>query len=450
VNNIYSLNVMTGAIDRITASRFGAFQPAASADGSTLFYSEYGKDGYRIASLPMDSVSQPATDFNRSTNGNTLATTLSNQEAAIETASTDTPIEFNPKPYRKLSHLFNFHSWAPLYYDVADIVSGGASDFTTAVKPGMTIMSQNALNTAFTQLGWYYSGGRHHGVVNFTYKGLFPVILMQADYGGNAFDFRWHTSSLGADSASFNYNGRGLLTAKAQVYVPLNFSSGAWVRGLQTGLSYNFTNDRYEQHDSHRMPFFQYVLGDVVAYAYRRQAVQEILPRWGAQLRLQYLMPLFQPENMSSLYAARLTAYMPGAVRTHSLMMRLGYQYQPFGKAYLFTPKQLTDFVRGYSYSFRTNQLFTLKADYAFPILMPDWSLPPVAYIRRLRGNVFYDAAWNKAAEDPYTMLASAGADIIMDWNALRLPYPLVTGIRFTQPLNYGRPQISLIFSMQF
>ena len=66
-----------------------------------------------------------------------------------------------------------------------------ADDLSTIVKPGATIMSQNTLNTAIMQAGWYYQKGYHHGKLSFTYQGWFPIIDLAADYGDKAYNIAW-------------------------------------------------------------------------------------------------------------------------------------------------------------------------------------------------------------------------------------------------------------------
>ena len=45
---------------------------------------------------------------------------------------------------------------------------------------------------------------------------------------------------------------------------------------------------------------------------------------------------------------------------------------------------------------------------------------------------------------------SSCGGDLIIDWNVLRKTYPLTTGIRLIQPINYGKFQAEALFSITF
>ncbi|KAA6319798.1 hypothetical protein EZS27_030347, partial [termite gut metagenome] len=170
-NNIYCLDTKTLQCRQLTAARFGAFSPALPADGKRLLYTDYQAKGYRIASVLPDSLTTDVADFTRPYRF-TLAEAVSRQEQFnLDTVELSSSIEFNPKPYHRLPHLFKVHSWAPFFYDASDLLDLQTDDLTTVVKPGAMILSQNTLNTAMAQLGWYYTEGRHHGKLAFTYMG---------------------------------------------------------------------------------------------------------------------------------------------------------------------------------------------------------------------------------------------------------------------------------------
>jgi hypothetical protein len=451
INNIYCLDASRKAY-RLTAARFGAFQPAWSADGKRLLYADYQATGYRFASLAADSLARVEADFAHPAPF-TLAETLARQEDFVLGDSALPAAAFRPRPYRKAAHLLRVHSWAPVHYSVSELMNGSASDFTTAIRPGATLISQNALNTAIAQGGWYYDyvNDRHHGTLDLLYMGWFPVVHLNADYGGKAFDVIWEKNDKGETQLLTRNAGRTLFEARMQVYLPLNLTTGHYVRGIQPSVNYYLTNNRYQQSGSRRMSNFQYLLSELRFYSYRKMAQRDILPRWGYQARLQYLSMPFNAANYSALYAARLTTYWPGILPHHSLMLRAGYQYQPDKGNPLYIPRQLLEGARGYDYQYRTRQQAAFKADYAFPLACPDFRLGSVIYLRRLRANLFYDATLNQAdAQSGWTSQSAYGGDLLFEWNALRFAFPLTTGVRITQPLSGGQTRAEGIFSISF
>ncbi|MEG1865505.1 MAG: hypothetical protein RR331_01345 [Bacteroides sp.] len=450
-NNLYCMEPSTRQVHRLTAARFGAFDPAYHPASRRLIFADYQADGYRIASLSADSLLHEPADLN-CPSPLPFAATLSAQEGYnLDTARLADPHPFFSQPYRKTLHTFKIHSWAPFYYDVTEAMNTSADNLSTIVKPGVMVLSQNTLNTAIIQAGCYYSNGHPHGKLAFNYQGLFPVFDLVVDYGSPAFNMTWGIDPQGNEITRGHYTDRTLLEAEARIYLPFHLNRGERIRGIQPALTYYFTNNQYQQYHSRTYRNFQYLLPEVQLYNYRRKALRDILPRNGYQLRLQWLTSPFNTENYGSLTAARLTTYFPGLVRNHALMLRLGYQYQALDGKSLYLPQRIVDKTRGYNYLYQTRQQWAAKADYAFPLFLPDWSLGTFAYIRRLRANIFCDYTRNQASRHSgWSTQSSLGTDLTFDWNVFRMNYPLTTGVRLIQPLDYGKFQAEMLFSVTF
>jgi hypothetical protein len=450
INNIYYLDTLNLQTYRLTSARFGVFNPILSADRKRLVFSDYQKDGYRIASVPLDSLTAIPADF-KQVYESSLAGIIKNQEKFNMDSMKLKPVKFEPHPYRRGLNLFKIHSWAPFYYDMAKTVNMSADDFSTIIKPGATILSQNTLNTAIAQAGWYYEDGYHHGKFTFIYMGWYPVIDLNVDYGGKTFDIKWEKDNDNQDVARGMFTNRNLVEAETRVYIPFNLSRNHYIQGFQPSVSYYYTNNRYQQYGNKKPRDFQHMLAELRYYHYRRLAQRDILPRWGYQIRLQYLNTPFDTENFGSLYVARLTTYLPGFIRNDGLMLRFGYQYQDVDGKYFYTPKRLLDKSRGYDYNVRTRQQLMFKADYSFNMFCPDFAIGSLAYIKRVRGNMFYDISRNQTNEKSgWTNQSSFGVDLIFDWNAFRLNYPLSLGIRLIKPVDYGNVQAEALFSIAF
>lgn len=449
-NNLYCLDPADHQVYRLTCARFGAFDPSFTHSGNRLFFADYQANGYRIASLPADSLLAEKTDFDRPVSMPFVETLAGQEKFNLDSARLE-PVDFQPKRYRKGVHTFKIHSWAPFYYDVAEAMNTSASDLSTIVKPGATIMSQNTLNTAIMQAGWYYDKGYHHGKLSFTYQGWFPVVNIAADYGDKAFDMAWAQNDKGQQVTRGYYTDHTYLEAEARIYLPFNLTRNHRIRGIQPAVSYYFTNNRYQEYGSREFHAFQYVLPEILFYNYRRKAQRDILPRNGYQLRLQYLTTPFNKENYGALYAGRLTTYWPGILRNHGLMLRFGYQYQELDGKALYLPKHLLEKPRGYNFQYQTHRQWAFKADYALPIFSPDFSIGSLIYIRRMRANLFYDLSRNQArSKGAWTTQSSFGTDLIFDWNVLRISYPITTGVRLIQPIDYGKFQVEALFSISF
>ena len=140
-----------------------------------------------------------------------------------------------------------------------------------------------------------------------------------------------------------------------------------------------------------------------------------------------------------------------GILRNHGLMLRFGYQYQELDGKALYLPKHLLEKPRGYNFQYQTHRQWAFKADYALPIFSPDFSIGSLIYIRRMRANLFYDLSRNQArSKGAWTTQSSFGTDLIFDWNVLRMSYPITTGVRLIQPIDYGKFQVEALFSISF
>lgn len=449
-NNIYSLKLGAKTPQKITTARFGAFTPALSPDNSRIIFSDYQAEGYRLATVPTSNLKKEPVDFNDPYRF-ALAETIRAQEQANVDTLPLRDIEFNPRRYHRLPHLFKIHSWTPFYYDASDIIDMNFDDFSTIIKPGAMVLSQNSLNTAISQLGWYYKDGNHHGKLSFTYMGWYPVINFDIDYGGDAFNLRWRENEQGDNLLTRENPGRNLIDAEALIYIPFNLTRNHYVRGIQPAVTYLFTNNKYEQISSGKLDNFQYILPEIRFYNYRRMSMRDILPKWGYQLRLQHLSMIGNKDNYGKLYAARLTTYLPGLFKNNSFMLRAGYQYQDIDDKVMYIPKKLLNQPRGLHYSYYTHQQVELKADYAFSFAHPDWSLGSFIYIKRIRANLFYDINLNKPNKEfSWENESSAGADLIFDWNGLQAEFPLATGLRLIKPIKEDGLEAEILFSISF
>ena len=449
-NNIYSYDIASSQSRRLTTSRFGAFYPALSKDGKRLFFTDYTAKGSRIASVSTDNLQKESADFS-DVYSPALAEAIAKQEQFNLDTVTIENLDFNPKPYRKATHLFRVHSWMPFYFDAINAAGSLSDDLSTILKPGCIILSQNALSTMTSQAGWYYDNGYHYGKLAVSYAGWFPVIDLSVEYGGRAFSAEWRKNEENKDFLSLNRTNRNLVDAEARLYVPFNLSRNHYISGIQPSVTYSYTNNQYQQFGSNKSNQHQYMLAELRYYRYRRLAQQEILPRFGYQVRLQHLNVPFDTKNFGSIYAVGLTTYWPGLVRGHGLMLRAIYQFQDLEGKTLYSPHKIISQPRGYNYIIQTRQKLELKADYSFSIFSPDLSIKGLAYIKRLRSNIFYDLSKNQANEQSvWTSQSSYGADFIVDCNILRFSYPMSLGVRVINPIDYGSIQAEALFSVSF
>jgi hypothetical protein len=381
IDNIYALNLETNECKRVTSSRFGAFMPNLSANGEKLIYSDYTSQGFNIVESTFDPGSfLPFSDINGE--GEQLNIPTEEEESVVPVPSRGIQENFESRPYRKISNLFNFHSWVPLYFDIDD-----PSIENVPVSPGVMVFSQNRLSTATTTLGYEYKAGEHLLHAAFTYSGWYPVFKLSYDYGGKPFVA---PPPNGGEAPS---TVRTDMSLNLEVYLPLDLTTNRWVLGMRPSLESRFSRAYFYYHDLNAyksgMTFMEYRF---YLYNYLKRSYRDILPRAGQVFDLRFVNTPFDDEQLGSTLAGTAVFYLPGLLRHQTLKISAGVQKQN-PKNYLMG--NLIKMPRGII-NHTAVGIRKLTADYVFPICYPDLRIWHAAYFKRFRGSVFYDYAWGK------------------------------------------------------
>ena len=365
--------------------------------------------------------------------------------------------------------------------DAGEEVTDKSISFETissTAGPGATAFLQNDLGTASAIAG--YSARREnvddspqwnhsfHG--KFTYSGLYPVIEISADIGGNLARRYMCNSIL--------HDGRKTLTlqsketdtpsvrTQASVYIPWDFSRAGWYRGLVPRLDVIYSNDIVNTseifHDlidmigekpglvrvpvgvgpGRRVPLVR-TAGALRGYAVLGRARSAIYPRWGIGAETGVGMrpgatDMFAPSAYAYVYG-----YIPGLMETHGTKITAVYQTRFDGR---FPDGIVNILPRGMSgvsglQSFLLSRYVSqakLTLDYAMPLVPVDWSgLGPVAYVRNFELTLHADGCFLMKPSDlqGYTagmFLYSAGADLAVRLgNLLWIPYAARIGVSY-------------------
>lgn len=386
---------------QLTSTPFGAAYPSLSLNARELVYAEYTASGYkpqirRIATLlwmPPDSCkSREFLQLNR----------FSHEENQTDTMAVDTN-NYLIEPYNKHAHLFRFHSYGPF----------ATSNANTEVKPRFTFMSQNMLSTSFTTLGYEYSLEDKEGrfFANYTYKGFYPVLAIEVDYrnrngvfnvNDQLLGMKWHEGSV-----------------KSSASLPLHWSSGNWNRYLipQITLRGSKRQEYEEQPASFKHHQWMVYGADVFAANYLRTGIRNMYPKYGQALQLGY--------QVASLSGTQFTAeaqfYLPGFSKHHGFKLYAAYEHQSDGELSFSRAIALP---RGHE-AIHDTELWSTTITYKFPFLYPDYSLGPLAYIKRLKMAFFTDVAFNT-----FNTYSSCGFELTSDMHLFRFVAPVDMGFR--------------------
>ena len=179
-------------------------------------------------------------------------------------------------------------------------------------------------------------------------------------------------------------------------------------------------------------------------------ATRDIYPRWGFSLRAMYAFPVASENIFHTVTSLQASGYTPGIMDNHGLLLTAGYQWHDeSANFYKYAINGILKYPRGYI-TYASQSLMNATIDYTFPIWYPDISISWLVYFKRLRMTVFGDFAQvqtggNAAAQN----YLSAGADLLVDFHALRFGFPVSAGVRYAQPLlRTTAPSFNLLFNI--
>jgi len=430
INNLYVLNAKSKQISQLTSVNFGTNDPSISTEGKILF-SNYTADGYEI--VEMNGKNEQLFPLSKVQDGSVkLFETFAGQTAAILDPFKVQDVEYTAKKYSKAENLFRFHSWAPASVDVNNY----------DIKPGISLLSQNILSSAFASLGWEYDLNEETGkyYFNFTYEGLYPAFDFGVDYG--------HRKSYTYDSLKNRIDYSWMETNfSTTVRVPLNFTTNKYSRFLQPSVKLE-----YLQLDMDKDAGVSFSRCNYKALSYRiyasnllKRTERDMNPRWGQILDLNYRTASFASDTLGSLLAAETRLFFPGIFKHHSFNVYGGYQRR-FDSNSLFS--NIIRMPRGFS-GIYPSEFGSLSANYKFPVFYPDFSLTSLVYLKRLKANLFYDYARgsHSASIDSWQ---SAGVELFVDIHILRFLAPVELGYRLIYRPDYSDVKSEFLFSISF
>ncbi len=426
IDNIYVLALPGGDVEKIVSSRFGAYDLLYDAGTGRYAWSDYTATGFQAVlhegkpgnGTPLPEIQNHAVNFYRR---------LVDQEDGTVVSESNIPRhDHEVSNYSRLLNLFRFHSWGPFTVDVA----------SQDVMPGVSVFSQNDLSTSLLSAGYEYDINERLGkyYADFSYMGWYPVLDLRAETGlRRAYYIEENAED---ELIPFLFRERSL---RAGFQVPLQFSRGAFLYGVNPAASVRMLAAGRDEEtpvffEGFRIYPLEYRL---MAYWQQRRVPRDLRPRWGQVLGMQYRHTPLREEDMGSVLSVRLTGFFPGIARHHSLRLSAGWQEQREGTAPLYRFPDLINYPRGFR-SYYDKNLQVLSADYAFPLLYPEWTVPYAFYVKRLHLNIFGDYAdasrfvvTEQGETDTMDVsMYSIGADLVANMHILGIFTPVEMGLR--------------------
>lgn len=399
---VYSIDLKkdTNIITKHTQSRFGITDYTLS--GNNIIISDYTSDGSIIKLQPLtiiDSIekNKPNTLFH-------LADTITKQENFILTKECIKDKKWESKKYNKLSHLINFHSWAPMY------INAGTQDLGI----GVSAFSQNVLGTSIFQGGYKYltQEKRDEYYLDYTYQGWYPIIKCNFKYGKRNIIFDT-VRNYDYYSSWDEYN------AGINIEVPYSWTLNNFNNYWKYSFLYSIRRITPGYNFGDALTLFN-TAGFGLAWGINQtMASNDIIPRWGQTFNVNFQRSI--TSDNAHIVSINTTTYIPGFARNNGIEINLGFQKN--SPTIYYFPNEVA-FTRGVVGKFPV-YFYGAKFNYYLPLTYPDLALGWFLYIKRVTARGFLDLG---CFDNEY--INSFGADLQMDFHIVRIEQPLNIGIR--------------------
>lgn len=440
-DEVHRYDLASGREYRLSQSKYGAFDPAPSTNGVLMTrYDRYGYAVARITEPLSEEVERRETPINLVNPARRTWQTINLDTVRFTASDAERQAERSPaRRYARVGHGVKVHSWAPVAFDPFRAVDEHEIDLNI----GATLLSQNLLSNteAFLTYGW---SDREGSMVDLgvRYNGLGVELEADFRYGGDQQCYALATYD--SEAEEYSYQPKPTLdryySATLSATLPLLFDRGSNLQRLSFSAAWNYSNGLVAELDEIEWKGSQITNIDRIGFAeglhklsfgvgysgQTRLAHRDILPRWGYQLAATYGL---NPTNrdFADLYTLYGHFYMPGVALHHSIQVAASFQNSVGGYRFPNGYRPLTYrssmlIPRGFtSAEILSDRYASLSANYRLPLCYPEWGIPSLLYIKRIRLGVGYDAARFNYYGRTY-QLWSAGGSLTFDFNVLRMP----------------------------
>jgi hypothetical protein len=412
----------------IVATRPFDIESAQIAPSNKLICSEVTANGNKLYAVYQTSNPKPIGLFSPFT-GDEFSH-LNRYDSVVlkfpETADT----AYIPKPYKKMAHLLNIHSWGPISINADN-----------EINPGLSISSQNSLSSSNLKAGMTYSTAEENVTyyMNYAYTGWF------AEMYANAQSTTKRVEKIEFDSTSTAYTWNQS-DYSLMFQVPLVYQKPSCF--IQNYASIGLSATNYFTTATNPENFMTGNLGAVQLQLYhgvlKRKAFQALQPSWGYTFEFNYKTDVFGEIKAGTIASAECVFYLPGIFRNHGIQLYGGVQDLTKKHMYYST---LLSYPRGYIGTITSNAT-SASISYRFPIAYPDMSIGSLLYLKRIRGTLYADYLSTESTN--IQEYSSAGYEVFFDSYWFRLVAPISIGFRYVNILKENKERYELLFSVNF
>lgn len=407
-DEIFSFNMRNKTKKLHTKSKYGAYISSIDSKQNILYYSNYTHKGFQAVSTSLNNNVQSIYNSIQYNDFET-ADLLTQQENGILTFSPNKNKKYiakDIKPYRKALHVFNIHSWAPVY------VNSEAGTIT----PGFSIQSQNELSTMVTTLGYEINGEdkTKKKIAKISYQGFYPIIDFKAEEGFQDVVNKTITES---------YNIR---SSNMAVYIPFKFNSRTLLYGsqLKLGANYDYYRKIKENEAKYGNEIYS-IEANPMFYVVKKKSTRDIIYPAGVVVNYIFKNSPASIIKYGELQGGQVNLYLPSLFKHHGFRVLASKQRSLKDDL---TYSNVISSARGFG-KILNSEMETYSLEYRMPLYYPDWSLGKFMYIKRFHVGLFgdYTKAKNQGKNYEYK---TTGIELFTDLHLFQWIVPIQIGFR--------------------
>ncbi|MFN5024136.1 MAG: TolB family protein [Bacteroidota bacterium] len=400
INNLYAVSLSGDKqIRKLSSVKYGLMGPSLNEAEDTVYFTQLGMMGQHVDALALNTVTPE--------NYTVTEPELQNRYRIVTT-----PVEsriydrlpknttYEAKDYTGAIRSAKLHSWsvtgnqqqATVSLKVNNILNDFGADLTTGIN--------------FNENAYFINGRMDYARYRLPFGILAAVnersIVMPANlsdtgkYSTNATTFTESIYGIGTYLPYTRFDGMYISTVKL-------YANAALVNLFNYEI-----NDKSDNTRELRPALVECGMDMSVV---RGRAIQNLQPRFGAQLSVYYGTAVNSVS--ASNFRLHSAIYLPGAMRNHGFKFTGAFKQESLQNDYRFFD-QFTH-ARGYI-PIQGDREWVFSANYILPLMYPDFGVGGIIYVKRIKANLFLDLSQVSRTELNKSFAQnSAGCELMFD-----------------------------------
>lgn len=450
IDNIYKTSLDgEQMISQVTSVKVGAYHPTIDKENHKLYYSEFTTKGQKPMFCDADIITNKKIEVTNLKDKSIFPILKGQQEENILSHNDDK--KYYSAPYDGFLSDIRLHSWGSVNVNNHSGLGVRLDDNLNNLSLGLAYSQNNISEQYQYDIGLTY--GKYPVKIKASYSRVSKtnngddLFVNQTKSMDDMFaplvDRTRLNLSLPLQSNSTNYHysaqvDLGIGSYRYKIRDLSNYTLEQQLFGSQR--TYSELDRLFPEISTKGIEY----RADITLSAMRRKAYTQLQPKLGCYFHLGYILeeeeetPTFN-FNGDGQWNIESRIYLPGFMNNDGFYVDGAYAKNDNLSLYSLKSTSFLE-ARGIR-NLITQQRYSLRNNYQFPIVYPDFGIASIVYFKRIRANLFYDMQWmkdllNYPYEEQVTRTyASFGAEITLDINWINtLPIPV--GLRYGKAIH--------------